>query len=104
MRAACLLAAALCLPASAAEVLVVFSSPECGYCTKFKRDYEADPSIAGGRGVVPVNVNVDRRMAKQHRVRVLPTFIVMDGEREVRRQAGYHGAAALKGWLDAAAD
>lgn len=102
--ASLLLAAVLCLPASAAEVLVVFSSPDCGYCTRFWSDYTADKSIAGGRGVVPVNASVDRRMAKQHRVRVLPTFVVMDGDREVRRQAGYNGAAALKEWLDAAAD
>lgn len=103
---AALLIALLCMAATAtaAEVLVVFSSPDCGYCQKFKADHAADPSLVGERGVVVVNVNVDRRLAKQHRVRVLPTFVVMDGEREVRRQAGYRGPAALKEWLDAPAD
>lgn len=93
---AALLIALLCMAATAtaAEVLVVFSSPDCGYCQKFKADHAADPSIAGKRGVVVVNV--DRQMAKQHRIRVLPTFVVMDGEREVRRQAGYRGPAALR--------
>lgn len=90
--------------AVASETLVVIAMASCGPCKRFKADYAADPSVAGGRKVVIYDVRDDRQEAAAWRARSCPTFVLVDGEakpaNEIRRRTGYDGPAGLKRWLE----
>lgn len=89
-----------CSPAIAAETLVACTASWCGPCQRFHRDLKADPSLPCGRAVRLVDVDRDSREARRLGVRSMPTFIVFEDGREVRRTSGYSDAAAFKRWLN----
>lgn len=100
---ASILVALLAVSSAASETLVVFTMASCGPCKRFKADYAADPSIAGGRKVVIHDVHQDRDEAAAFKARSYPTFVLVDGgvkpADEVRRRIGYDGPAGLRRWL-----
>lgn len=91
-----LLSLAICGSAAGAELLV-FTAPWCGACKKFHGDLERDPDMLGGTRATFIDASDER--AGKYRVRSLPTFVLEEGGREVRRTVGYSGPAALKRWL-----
>lgn len=89
-----------CSQAIAAETLMVFSASWCGACRQFKADLAKDPSLTGDSQIVNVDVETERDTVRRYRVKAMPTFIVIEDGREVRRQVGYEGAARFKRWLE----
>lgn len=86
-------------PANAAEQLVMFTAPWCPACQTAKADLDADKSLAGGRKLEVIDVEQQPAAARRHGVRTLPTFIVTDDGRELRRLAGYPGRNGLRRWV-----
>lgn len=85
-------------PAGAAE-LVMFDSPTCVYCKKFKREaaplYNRSPAAA----VLPLRiVQIDRDalwFRLKGAVRTTPTFVIVEQGEEVERFSGYSGRDAF---------
>lgn len=93
------LCATACLPtAQAAEQLVMFTAPWCPACQTAKADLNADQSLTGGRQLEVIDVEQQPSVARQRGVRTLPTFIVTENGREVRRLAGYPGRVGFRRW------
>lgn len=99
MKPLALLLALACSPAFAAQQLMVFSASWCGACREFKADHERDPALTGGLELVTVDVDRNRDQVRRYRVRAMPTFILLEDGKEVRRQVGYQGPERLRQWL-----
>lgn len=97
---AAILIAVLSVPAFGAQTLVAFTAKWCGPCQKFHRDFSKDKSMAGGRNVRMVDVDDDRAEARRFNIRSMPTFVLIEDGREVRRTSGYSSQGELKAWLD----
>lgn len=86
-----------CTAVTAAELLV-FTAATCPACDAFKRDAVKDPDLTS-----PLTVRLlpaGGREARAYRVTAVPTFVLVDGRREIARRVGYRGADDLRAWLD----
>lgn len=113
MRRAGLLAAlsafafALCAPAPAgASELLVFERKGCAYCQKFEQDVAPiyDRTDEGRRAPlrrVDLSDGVPQDVTLAAPVRFAPTFVLLDGGREVGRITGYASDEAFWGLLGA---
>lgn len=97
----CLLFALLCLPVSAAELLI-FTAEWCGPCRAFKADYANDATIVGPfvDNTSVFDADKEKELAKLYSVTSVPTFLVLEHGKVLRKQAGYEGPAHLKKWLE----
>lgn len=95
--------AALTVPASAAE-LVMFERSGCVWCQRWEREIGSIyPRTEEGRIAPLRHVSLDRGPPKGltlvEPVFFSPTFVLMDGDREVGRITGYIGDDAFWGLL-----
>jgi thioredoxin-related protein len=76
--------------------LIVFSSPECGWCEAWEREVGAIfPRTEEARRLrlshVDINDPLPSRLQDLDTIKYTPTFVVLDQGREVGRIAGYNG-------------
>ncbi len=83
-------------------VLLQFSADWCAPCRAMGPTVEA--LAAKGYPVRKVNVDRERALAQRHGVTSLPTFVMLDGGREVGRIVGGASLAQLEQMCQAAAD
>lgn len=86
--------------ASGDEFLIVYTAKWCGPCKQFHRDFEADPSLVGGREVVEVDIDAQPFDAQRHGITSVPAFLLYEDGKESRRMLGYTGKEPLKKWLE----
>lgn len=99
-------------PAAAAE-LVMFERPGCGWCARFDREVAPiyDRTAEGQRaplrrmeiasGLGALGGSDADGLALASPVRFAPTFVLVDGGREIGRITGYMSDEAFWGLLDA---
>jgi hypothetical protein len=83
--------------------LVFVGGPSCAWCAKMERTTLRSPAVVEriARDYTFVKTS-GRDATARYGVTVLPTYLVVDGERgEVRRGTGYRNAAEFLAWLDA---
>lgn len=90
-------------PASAAELLV-FERPGCGWCLRFDREIApVYPKTEEGRLAPLRRLDIDEGDVSNVDlivpVRYVPTFVLVEGGREVGRIPGYAGEEAFWGLL-----
>jgi thiol-disulfide isomerase/thioredoxin len=82
------------MPGTADGQLVVFTSDWCGACKQMK------PIVADlyrqGFDVRTYNVDSNREKAERYRIRSIPTFVLVRGGQEVRRESGVMSVDGLK--------
>ena len=83
-------------PAIQAAELIVFHSPDCGWCRVWEREVGiVFPRTAEARVLRLSRVDVadplPSRLQNLKRVHYTPTFVVLDEGREIGRIAGYKG-------------
>jgi thioredoxin-related protein len=95
------------VPARAAE-LVMFDSPTCVYCKRFKR--EAAPLYNASRAarVLPLRIVQMGRDPLGFRLKepvgTTPTFVIVDNAIEVERFTGYSGAGEFLDMMNSLTD
>ncbi len=80
--------------ATAANVLVAFSSDHCGHCQAMVptlRQLEQ-----GGTPIRHVNINAEPDLARRHGVRQVPTYVVLSAGRELTRLVGAQSGEKLR--------
>ena len=92
---ATLLAAQVAFPAAAAE-LVMFDARWCGYCKRFHKEVGAEgyKASAAARSFPLRVLDVDRERPQfrlKQPVNGTPTFVLVEGDREIARFSGYGG-------------
>ena len=85
-----------------ATELLIFTASWCGPCQAFKKDLAADPGILAGREWGFVDLDTEKELAKAYDVTTVPTFLIIQDHKVVRRLAGYPGPEKLKKWLNGA--
>lgn len=81
-----------------ADELLAFVAEGCRPCQAFKADAAADPGLAAPHTlrILPAT----GREARAYGVKAVPTFVVIDGRREIARRVGYRGAEDFRAWVD----
>ena len=75
--------------ASGRPVLLEFSATWCGPCQKVKPDVESlAHELQGKAEVVSIDVDEQRELAAQYKVRSIPCFVALKNGQEVARQTG----------------
>ena len=83
--------------------VVYFTASWCGPCKKMKRTTWVDESVVSWLEehavVTPVDVDEQRKLAQQMRIRAMPTVAVFRGDTEIARNVGYIAPAPFHDWL-----
>jgi thioredoxin 1 len=80
----------------AEETLVVFSANWCKFCKDFMRDIDDDTDLLDAISkydLVYTDIDIDKDLAKKHKIKSVPTFIIFKNNREIKRKIGYQGGS-----------
>lgn len=93
----------LALPAIAVAgdyELLVFTRKGCQPCEAAKHAIADDPTLTAGYVVRMIDTQSDQQMARDYRVTSVPVFVMLRGDREIRRQTGFRGPERLREWIN----
>jgi len=81
-------------------VVVDFWAPWCGPCLSMAPEFEkAAAMLEPAARLVKVNTEEMQELAQRFNIRSIPTMALFRGGREIARQSGAMGAAAIAGWV-----
>lgn len=82
------------------EDLFIFTREGCGPCESLKRALAANPGLTSGYTLYMVDTKADPQLSGRYRVKSVPTLVVMDKGKELRRTTGFTNEQSLRAWLD----
>lgn len=96
------LATIFCYAQSSEKTLLIFGADWCKYCIKAKNDLKNEDKLSQKikeYKVIEIDYDKETDIAKGHNVHILPSFIVFQSGKELKRQTGYKGADNLLEFL-----
>lgn len=97
----CLLLFFAAASAEAAELLI-FTATWCAPCQALKKDIAADPKLLADYEWGYVDFDAEKEMARDYGIKTVPTFLILEDNKVVRRLVGYPGLEKFKKWLGGA--
>ncbi len=95
--------ATLCCYAKESEkTLLIFGAKWCKFCSVAKKDMEKDKELSEiikQFTIIDVDIDDDKEIVDGHNVKNVPTFIIFQDGKEVKRQTGYTGPKKLINFL-----
>ena len=85
------------------KTLLIFTAKWCKYCTIAKNDLNNNDKLSEiirNYAIIEVDYDRDKDIAKGHNINTLPTFVVFQHGKEIKRQTGYQGPNKLLNFLE----
>lgn len=86
--------------------VLYFTASWCPPCQQMKKTTWVDESLVSWLSenavVSAIDVDEQKKLAKEFRIRAMPTIVVERGGEELARTVGYQGAVEFKDWLERA--
>lgn len=76
------------------KTLLIFSASWCQYCQIAKNDINTNPNLMEtikDYEVVVLDFDLDKDAISGYNIKSVPTFVILQDNREIRRQIGYKG-------------
>lgn len=97
------IASLFCYGNESEKTLLMFTANWCKYCTYAKNDLRNNDQLSEKikeYTVIEIDYDKEKDIAKGHGVNTLPTFVIFQHGKELKRQTGYKGSQNLTQFLD----
>lgn len=95
-------ASLFCYGHESEKTLLIFSAKWCKYCNHAKNDLKNNDQLSEKikqYSLIEIDYDKDKDIAKGHGVNILPSFIIFQDGKEIKRQNGYGGSDKLLQFL-----
>lgn len=84
------------------KTLLIFGANWCKYCISAKNDMQNDTKLSEklkDYSIIEVDYDKDKDVVDGHKIKILPTFIIFEDGKEIKRYIGYRGPNDLSNFL-----
>jgi thioredoxin 1 len=92
----------MCYSKESEKTLLIFGASWCKFCIESKKDLQHNETLSElvkNYSVIELDFDKEKGIALGHNVKSIPTFIIYQNGKEVKRQVGYKGANSLINFL-----
>lgn len=85
------------------KTLIIFSADWCSYCKVAKSDMQNDSNLSEiikNYEIIDIDYNLDKQFVEGYNVKTLPTFIIFQDGKEMKRYTGYRNKKELIKFLN----
>jgi thioredoxin 1 len=95
----CLLYPSSCLSQDNEKILLIFSAQWCKFCQNAQNDLNFNNQtlldLSKNYKIIDINIDLEKEISKGHNIKTIPTFIIYENGKEVKRQVGYKNSKQL---------
>ena len=90
----------MCYSKESEKTLLIFGANWCKFCVQSKKDLQNNETLSElVKNYTVINLDFDKGIAIGHNVKSIPTFIIYQDGKELKRQIGYTGVGGLVNFL-----
>ncbi len=84
------------------KTLLIFGAKWCKYCILAKNDMQNDQNLSEKLkeySIIELDYDKDKDIVDGHKIKTLPTFIIFQDGKEIKRYTGYRGPTDFLNFL-----